>query len=498
MSVTGVKHTIKVVAALLCLLIGHGDGAETAQAVEFKARGAWQMTFYGTDNTFNKNSTEDKFQVYQRFRVRLDAIASESLSGVLVFKINQQWGTDLGPNKRKDIGGALGADGQGVLLRQAYMQWSPPDSRLKLRMGLQSLALPAFFEGGSPIYDGIGTGITASYKVNDTLGLTGFWIRAENDNSLAEFGDPAGYRDNWDIFGLTLPVTGEGFRMTPWAAWSYIGKNTKHLGNINGMYGPNLQGFYFRPEVTAHTPAFYQQNAPRDEEFIMGGVATEVTYFDPWKFTLDFHYGQVAGKYKEELDRAGWTLAGSAEYAMGWGTPGVMAWYSTGDDDNLKNGSERMPAANPDWRVSSFGFSGGYIINGGPGATIFNFYPAGMWAVGAYIRDLSFVNGIKHRLRFFYGQGTNSPEMAKYMVGTRPGGVSLFGRKAPAGDGSVYLTTRDHYFEVNLDSRWKLYENFNIDLELGYIRLNADKDLWKLKDWKSDAVRAGINFIYTF
>lgn len=121
-----------------------------------------------------------------------------------------------------------------------------------------------------------------------------------------------------------------------------------------------------------------------------------------------------------------------------------------------------------------------------------------MWAVGAYIRDLSFVNGIKHRLRFFYGQGTNSPEMAKYMVGTRPGGVSLFGRKAPAGDGSVYLTTRDHYFEVNLDSRWKLYENFNIDLELGYIRLNADKDLWKLKDWKSDAVRAGINFIYTF
>ena len=65
MSVTGVKHTIKVVAALLCLLIGHGGGAETAQAVEFKARGAWQMTFYGTDNTFNKNSTEDKFQVYQ-------------------------------------------------------------------------------------------------------------------------------------------------------------------------------------------------------------------------------------------------------------------------------------------------------------------------------------------------------------------------------------------------------------------------------------------------
>lgn len=43
------------------------------------------------------------------------------------------------------------------------------------------------------------------------------------------------------------------------------------------MYGPNLQGFYFRPEVTAHTPAFYQQNASRDEEFIMGGVATEVT-----------------------------------------------------------------------------------------------------------------------------------------------------------------------------------------------------------------------------
>ena len=28
---------------------------------------------------------------------------------------------------------------------------------------------------------------------------------------------------------------------------------------------------------------------------------------------------------------------------MGWGVPGVYGWNTSGDDSNVKNGSERMP-----------------------------------------------------------------------------------------------------------------------------------------------------------
>lgn len=29
---------------------------------------------------------------------------------------------------------------------------------------------------------------------------------------------------------------------------------------------------------------------------------------------------------------------------MDWGTPGIFGWYASGDDGNVKNGSERMPS----------------------------------------------------------------------------------------------------------------------------------------------------------
>ena len=51
-------------------------------------------------------------------------------------------------------------------------------------------------------------------------------------------------------------------------------------------------------------------------------------------------------------------MSALAEYKMESVTPGLTAWYSSGDDANVNNGSERLPTINPDVKVTSYGFDG--------------------------------------------------------------------------------------------------------------------------------------------
>ena len=81
----------------------------------------------------------------------------------------------------------------------------------------------------------------------------------------------------------------------------------------------------------------------------MGGVASELTYFDPFRFALDAAYGSVdMGSYRAadnknfDMERAGWFASILGEYKMDYFTPGVLFWYASGDDSNAYNGSERM------------------------------------------------------------------------------------------------------------------------------------------------------------
>ncbi|MDR1777835.1 MAG: hypothetical protein LBR31_08440, partial [Desulfovibrio sp.] len=88
--------------ATLLLAAGLVLGAATgASAVDFKVKGEWLVTFdYGQNQNFTNNNTgggdgKDEFEASQRFRLILDAVASEALSGQLFFEIGgAQWGSN--------------------------------------------------------------------------------------------------------------------------------------------------------------------------------------------------------------------------------------------------------------------------------------------------------------------------------------------------------------------------------------------------------------------
>ena len=96
-----------------------------------------------------------------------------------------------------------------------------------------------------------------------------------------------------------------------------------------------------------------------------------------------------------------------------------------------------------------------------------------------------------------YWGGTNSPSMVKYMD-------NAYAWNDGWGTGaSPYLTTNDGLLELNLVNSYQMYENFDVNLELGYIANFMDNDTWKKSNYpssfqKQDAWKAQLIFAYSF
>ena len=67
-----------------------------------------------------------------------------------------------------------------------------------------------------------------------------------------------------------------------------------------------------------------------------------------------------------------------------------------------------------------------------------------------------------------------------------------------------YLTTNDGLLEFNLVNEYKMYENFNVYLDLGYVANFMDNDTWKKAGQrntsfeKQDMWKAQLVFGYSF
>ena len=495
------------------MLLGAASGAK---AIDFKASGEWLVGFGLGDGSLikdvdnKKHHHDDTFNAGQRVRLQLDAVASESLSGTVFFEIgDQMWGN-------AESGGALGADGKEVKVKNAYIDWMVPNTDLKLRMGLQAVALPNV-AGGSAIMDGDAAAVVASYQFNDNVGLTALWMRPLNDNYAGRvYGDREDYQknylDNMDLFALMLPLKFDGVELTPWAMYGMQGKNTRfnegEVETADGALSVTLPGYLpgmnFGPGGLGKTSKAYGS-------MFWAGLPVAITAFDPLNIEFDINYGYVEamGRYdvlKRGTDwvrgnskREGWLVKALVEYKMDWGTPGIFGWYASGDDGNVKNGSERLPSIAGAGNFTSFMGDGNLAWGTG-----YNFYDnnltyAGTWGVGLQIADVSFVEDLKHTFRVAYWGGTNSPSMVKYM-----GSGVAWNDTTTAQDGP-YLTTNDGLLEFNLVNSWQIYENLEANLELGYIVNMMDKDTWdksyisEQRNWsKQDAWKAQLIFAYTF
>lgn len=502
----------------LVLAAGLIFGAATgASAIDFNAKGQWIFGFGATDTNFmlktpaGKKNSSDVFQAQQRVRLQMDAVASEALSGTVFFEIGEQvWG-------RADQGAALGADGTVVEVKRAYLDWAVPNTDLKFRMGLQGVTLPNV-AGGSSILDDDVAGITASYKFNENVALTALWARPYNDNHLAGVNkNPANFLDNTDLFALMLPVAMDGFKVTPWVMYGATGKNSYSAMGTAGKASPAMYNGLFPGNFVATNSIAGLRNKAAYGDVIFAGLPIAITALDPFNFELDINYGSFSGagrydttdqkavflgqdgKRRADSKRSGWLAKGLAEYKMDWATPGIFAWYGSGDDSNVKNGSERMPSISASGNFTSF-MGDDPKFGWAPGTGYDNMLTySGTWGIGLQLKDLSFAEDLKHTVRAAYWGGTNSTAAVKYL---NPQDAFMYGTQAAEG---FYLTTNDYLLEFNFDTSYKIYDNLEAGLLLGYIVNGVDRGTWKRgfngagqAFSKGDAYKADVVFSYSF
>jgi len=503
------KRVTLVLAAILVL--GCFASAQAATEVkmtgDFRVYGNWWSgrNFTGWANQFNGGvaagtRTEDNFGVNQRFRLRTDFVANEALKFRLGIRVNNQWWGR----------GTLTADAPAASIDvyQAFLQFKWPDTDIQITAGRQPFAIPQskYFDG-SLIFDTEAAAlIITAPLVPDTLGLLIGYSRFYDDGQWDA--TTTQVADELDLFFMALPITLDGFSVTPWTALGIGGRNA----NYDSLVAANLvTPGYFAPGWSKNQNAYWW----------LGG-AIEIDALDPIKFYADVIYGQGAMNDRSASKRHGWFIDAAIEYT-GWDilTPSVFGWWSTGEDGSWRNGSERMPYTFSSWNGgTSFLFDGPRDLGADS-----NMYmnPVGSWGLGLSLKNISFIEKLTHRITFVYVQGTNSSKAfrsinyANYAITAAGLTVPMTGAvNRPAWYGVDYsypgytsnglftmgrdLTASEYVVGLSFDHKYMIYENLAAVIETGWAHGNFQKSVWgpRLTNKAQDAWRVAFGLHYKF
>lgn len=458
---------IALTAILAVLLMGCFASAQAASEVKMVGDARVYGVFFANHNFTGWNSaswtantptwrgagtrTEDRFQIWERFRVRADFVANEAVKFRLGLKVENTWGTGTFTAANPEVA---------IEVYQAYLQFKWPGCDIEVTAGLQDLSLPqskAFYD--SVIFGGDRAAalVITAPLIKDTLNLLIGYSRMIDTNRTYDT-TTTQVDDELDLYFLALPVKIDGFSVTPWTA---IGVAGRSAGYFTTGFAEDL--------VSAGTfaaPALWKNN--QNAYWWVGG-AIEVSALDPVKFYADVIYGQGAMSDYSKSRRAGWFIDAALEYT-GWDilTPQVFGWWSTGEDGSTRNGSERMPTVRSNWGpANSFLFDNSQILakEGNMGIN-----PVGTWGLAASLNNISFMEKLTHRLTFTYVRGNNSAQAIRdlnALMGSNP--YFTMGRD---------LTVNEYVYGLNFDTSYNIYENLAAVLETGWAHGYFQKSVW--------------------
>jgi len=449
-------------------------------------------------------ATEDNFEIWERFRLRSDFVASEAVKFRFGIKVEDTWGhgTYTAANPTAGIYTGSSQISSGVQVYQAYLQFKWPDTDVQFTAGLQDVTLPqsAMFNS-SPVWSDNMAALTISAPIiPDTLSvLTGFG-RLIDSNQTFDTTVTSTYRehkaDEVDAYFLALPVTLDGFKATPWGMVAVVGregavasaslKNTSDItaeGNVmaNGLVsGATFGATGAYNGLTNGKHQLGHWNNAQNPYYWVGG-AFEVTAADPIRFYADVIYGAGATTDSKSAKREGWFVDAGVEYTgLDVLTPQVFAWWSTGEDKSTGNGSERMPYVRSKWGPgNSFLFDSSQEF--GKGGSM-NVSPVGNYGIGASLDKISLIEKLTHRLTFMYVRGNNSARALRTTninSGSFYNGSSVYTYVNMGRD----LTENESLYGLSFDTKYMIYENLAAVLEAGWAHGNFQESVWGYRQY---------------
>jgi len=475
-----------VLAAALAL------GATSANAASIKATGAWEIDAQLTKHNALEDVTNDNgFSVGQRMRTRFEFIANENLKGVLETQIGtNSWGNGLyqigaGRTPNTTSRGALSAGNGNIMMRKGYVDFKWPGTKVNFLVGYQSLALPSAFGTGNAIFDDHAAGAVAVVPVTDNVTLVGGFTRAVDLNSFGSTSANTRTDNSIDAGFMFANLDFTGYKVQPFAAYSYAGKNAVAAaasaadGTLAGQVagngqttGDSIRGYY-------------------------AGVAFTMTALDPFKVMADLNYGRsnsnnrVGGSWGKS-DRAGWLFDLAVDYTgLSMMTPEVFFAYTSGANADKRTDGRMATVSAENWTYGSFWMQ----TANGLGGTVTGITDSdskrnlGFWALGASLKDIKLIDKLSHTVNLVYFKGTNNTNIAANNITTS------YGRT---------LTTKDSILEFDLNTKYQIYEELSLGLDLGYINASFDKTLWAnatgwdSSDLSKDAYKAALMLNYNF
>ncbi|WP_419784812.1 outer membrane homotrimeric porin [Pseudodesulfovibrio sp.] len=482
---------IIVLAALCAFVLSF---AAVASAADIKASGAWGVEAVWQDNWgFNDDTAAGqqtkRFRIAQRADTVFEFIANENLKAVLYTRYGaQNWGERSFMVSEGDNGQNTALENR-ITVRRAYLDFNWPDTTINVKAGYQAMSLPAAFGGGSMILDDEIAGATVSGQITDNVGYLLGYARAYNDDGTNGSGD--NYLNQVDAWVAAVPMTFDGFSLTPFGMYAPIGSGFQVndvTATPNGSKKAALMGVVAQNASDAATGNSY------NNAYWLGAAFT-MDLFDPFVLAADFNYGKVDSDRKQN-EMSGFLFDLALDYkGFDFMTPEVFFAYTSGEDGNASKGngsSERMPMLSAqNWAIGSFFFGGDTLyngaINGQDPATL------GFWALGLTLKDIqSFAEGLTHTATILYAQGTNDKSVGSaYTTAANQGSVNNLSY------GNT-LTEEDHLVEVDFNTAYKVYDGLTMTLDLGYINADFDTSVWGQDNKGGDAWKVSTGIIYQF
>ncbi len=443
--------------------------AMSASATSLKTYGYFIAGAVNIANSnFNSTADADRFTVSQRLRFFFDFIANENLKATVGLEINQIWGD---PNS-----GATQMDRTNIMrVKRAMLTFKWPDTNITFKIGAQGVALPGGFTDNPVLFCDI-AGALVNVPVNDMISVTAGWLRPwhEDQGANTGLGTDGG---QIDAFLLSVPVKLEGTSINPYFLYANVDKNALLPARESHLIPTT-------PNTTNINPL------ADDAKAWWLGMSYNISMYEPIVVKGQVIYGKVNAK-QDNNDRAGWFVDMAAAYKMDMMTPTVYFLYSSGDDANSTDGSEMIPLLGYDGVT---GTPAGFAVGVGSAFVpvamdgLYTGVPLGVWSLGIALKDISVVNNLSSTLALEYGKGTTNKNLIKNAIAAGTAPAAMTG----------YLTTKDSYFQMRLDSKYKIYENLAAILELGYAKFNMDDNVWG-KDYMNDgAYGIAFGFKYKF
>lgn len=227
--------------------------------------------------------------------------------------------------------------------------------------------------------------------------------------------------------------------------------------------------------------------------FDLGFLALTLTALPSFTVMADLDWGRAGapGGGSRADRRSGWLLDLAVDYTgLGWATPELFFAWTSGENGDASDGSERMPMLSTrNWAVDSFFFGGDTLLEGSTG---FNATQLGFWTVGLSLKDMALLDRLTHTVNLLYVRGANDEKVAAWSAAGS--GVT----SAVSACNST-LTEKDSFWELDLNNKYKLYDELTLTLDLGYIHASYDKGPWAGQlDGGADAYKLSTGLLYEF